>query len=314
MTATQSSTSPRFRLSDWEGVAKFQTIRDSSFSQLGIMKSRRSSTLFPYFDETYLGELLSNPNLSAAITTEKLAAGLPDQMGVATCEAPMEAFLRLHLALASDQDYVGLNFPTRIGAGSSIHPQASVADKGVSIGRNAVIGPHAVILPGAVLGDDVTVQPSAIIASDGYEVRDLAGEPFSVPHIGRAVIGNRVLVGYQSIIDRALYRDDTEVGDMTKIGPLCIIGHGCRIGQRCRITSRVSVAGATVIGNDVIVGPSSTISNTLTIGDGARVVIGEVVTRDVPTQMVAMRNSVITNERYREICHLGAKSKAFHKG
>ena len=292
---------PTLQLSDWAQAAGFTVWRDASFSQLGLMSSRRPATLVPYFDDTYLAEFRSNPHVTAVMTTERLVASLPDQYGVAVADDPLGAFFRLHRALAADLQYVGLDFPTEIGPGASIHKQAHIAETGVVIGRNVLVEPNAVILAGAVIGDDVTVQASAIVGSDGHETRALDGDLEQVEHIGRAVIGDRVVIGYQAMVDRALFLDETVVGESTKIGALSILAHGCHIGRRCRIRSRVTVAGATVVGDDVVMGPSATISNALTIGDGAIVTIGETVTRNVPANMVAIGRNVITRDRYQSV-------------
>lgn len=301
MIIAQSRPRQTFQLVDWAASAGFQVWRNAAFSQLGMMSSRLPFTLFPYFDETYRAEFLSNPNLIALLTTEALAGTVPDGYGIALCDKPMDVFLRLHAAMAADNRYVGVDFMTEVGSGAAIHPRAHIAENGVILGANVVVEPNAIILSGSVIGNDVTVQAGAMIGSDGHETRELDGEPYQVPHIGRAVIGDRVVVGYQSMVDRALFLEETIIGEATKIGSLSIMAHGCHIGRRCRIRSRVTVAGATVIGDDAVIGPSVTISNALTIGDGAIIVIGELVTTNVPAGMVAIGKRLISRERYSSI-------------
>ena len=99
------------------------------------------------------------------------------------------------------------------------------------------------------------------------------------------------------------------IGINTKIGAFSDIGN-CTIGQQCNIQSSVTIPRGTVISDDVFIGPNTTICNDkyppsdevrgviikdkaaiggnctilpgVTIGKGATVGAGSVVTKDVP--------------------------------
>jgi UDP-3-O-[3-hydroxymyristoyl] glucosamine N-acyltransferase len=58
------------------------------------------------------------------------------------------------------------------------------------------------------------------------------------------------------------------------------------------------LAGSVRLGNDVWIGPNSTISNGVTVGDGAKVSLGAVVTRDVPAGARVTGNFAVDHEKF----------------
>jgi acetyltransferase-like isoleucine patch superfamily enzyme len=89
--------------------------------------------------------------------------------------------------------------------------------------------------------------------------------------------------------------DDVVIGDGSKIQAFAFIPNGVTIGERCHVgphacfcNDRYPVVGVpcpleeTVVGNDVMVGANATILPGLTIGDGACIGAGSVVTKDIP--------------------------------
>lgn len=143
------------------------------------------------------------------------------------------------------------------------------------------------------------------------------------------------LKDYAELIDSDLgaysYISQNSLVNKTRIGKFCSIGHGAYIGlwehnmavsthsfylyetsgnfvkgyknyDKCALT--------TVIGNDVWVGANSVILKGRTIGDGAIVGAGSVVTRDVPPYAIAVGNPArIVKYRFEPadvefLCHL----------
>ena len=95
--------------------------------------------------------------------------------------------------------------------------------------------------------------------------------------IGRSFVG-------QDVIFDSNYPEEIEIGD------------GCAITMRCTILShfvkacpnggRTYVKGHVKIGNKVFMGAHSIICQPLTIGDGAIIAAGSVLTKDVPAYEV----------------------------
>jgi UDP-3-O-[3-hydroxymyristoyl] glucosamine N-acyltransferase len=191
---------------------------------------------------------------------------------------------------------VGVHPSARIGSGTVIGPGAvvgpeayigndcriganAVIGRGVTIGRGSQIGPHAYIAF-AHLGDEVLVQPGAVIGGSGFGFN---GDPNGLrkcPQLGRVIVQDRVEIGANSTIDRGAL-GDTVIGEGTKIDNLVQIGHNCMIGRHCILVSQVGLSGSIVLGDGVVLGGKVGVADHLTIGDGAQVAARAGVTRDL---------------------------------
>ena len=73
-----------------------------------------------------------------------------------------------------------------------------------------------------------------------------------------------------------------------------VLNHESVIGANCTIFQGVTIGrnskGSPKIGNNVLIGANSTIIGDITIGDNACVGAGCVVTKDLPTNAVAIGN------------------------
>lgn len=167
----------------------------------------------------------------------------------------------------------------QIGAGAEIGPN-SVIGPGVTIGRRTRIGAR-VSIAFALVGDDVSILAGAVIGEQGFGVAGDASGPVDVPHLGRVIIQDRVTIGANSTIDRAVF-DDTIIGEGTKIDNLCHIAHNCIIGRGVLIAAFGGISGSTVIGDHATLGGRVGIGDHRTIGAGATLAGGAAVFQDVP--------------------------------
>jgi maltose O-acetyltransferase len=115
---------------------------------------------------------------------------------------------------------------------------------------------------------------------------------------GRATIGDRVLF----LSGIAPCELKVAPGAQLSIGDGCTFNYGTslevtqsvRIGQRCMFGSFVRIAdgarGPVVLGDDVWVAHGALIEPGVTIGDGAVISAGSVVTSDVPPRSMALGN------------------------
>jgi len=154
-----------------------------------------------------------------------------------------------------------------------------------------VIGKNAILRPGTVLYCEVTI-----------------GDNFSTGH-------------------NVIIREKTQIGNNTAIGTASIIEGTCSIGDNGRIQSMVFIPTNTEIGDNVFIGPNSVLTNdryppfgkpaligpvledNTTIGanvtilpgvrihEGAAVAAGSVVTKDVPSGVLAIGSPA----RFREL-------------
>lgn len=184
-----------------------------------------------------------------------------------------------------------------IGPFVVIGPDARIGENArilshVSIGEKAVIGDDALLFQGvhigarAVIGNRFIAQANAVVGSDGFsfvtpeksgieEVRETLGprahihkdQKWTRIHsLGAVTIGDDVLLGTGSAIDRGTIRD-TIIGRGTKIDNLVQIGHNVRVGEDCMLCSMVGIAGSSQIGDRVVLAGQVGVNDNIFIGD-----------------------------------------------
>jgi UDP-3-O-[3-hydroxymyristoyl] glucosamine N-acyltransferase len=155
----------------------------------------------------------------------------------------------------------------RVGAGS-------VLGAGVFLGRESVLGPecriHAgvVVYAGTLIGARVEILANAVIGSDGFGHSHEEGVYHKLPHVGRVVLEDDVLVGAGTTIDRATL-GETRILAGTKLDNLIMVAHNCRIGPHSAVAAQAGFAGSTIVGGGVQIGGQSGFAGHLTVGDGA---------------------------------------------
>jgi acetyltransferase-like isoleucine patch superfamily enzyme len=148
--------------------------------------------------------------------------------------------------------------------------------------------------PGVILGDDATIRSGTILYSD---VR--TGSHLSTGH-------------------NVLVREKTSIGDHVSLGTGVIIEGQCTLGDYCNLQSMVYVPTNSELGDHVFIGPNAVLTNDkypphggrnlhgpkirdyvsiganstilpgITIGEGALIAAGSIVTRDVPPFTLAI--------------------------
>ena len=168
----------------------------------------------------------------------------------------------------------------QIDPSASIHPSA-VIGPGVIIEADVTIGPNCVVTH-AVLGAGTTIKANSVIGGEGFGVvASPDGRIASVPHVGRVVVGQRVLIGSNSCIDRGQL-GDTVIGDDCKIDNLVQIAHNCVLGRGCVLAGHVGLSGSCIIGDGVMMGGRVGLADHIHVGDGARLAAFAGVMHDVP--------------------------------
>lgn len=138
---------------------------------------------------------------------------------------------------------------TTIGANAKI--KFCVRAEDAIIGENSAIGPFANLRPGTQLSNDVK--------------------------IGNFVETKKAVIGSHTSASHLTYLGDCEIGEQTNIGAGTIT---CNYDGKSKFK--------TVIGNDVFIGSDTALVAPVSVGDGATIGAGSVITSDVPKDALAL--------------------------
>ena len=156
-----------------------------------------------------------------------------------------------------------------------------VLEKNIRIGKRVYIGANTVIKSGTIIGDDVKIGSNNTIGGVGfgYEPNE-EGVYELIPHLGNVILHDKVEVGNNTCIDRAVL-GSTVLESEVKVDNLVHIAHGVRIGSNSLVIAHAMIAGSVQIGKNTWVSPSASIKQKLIIGDNALVGMGSVVIKNV---------------------------------
>ena len=170
----------------------------------------------------------------------------------ATLVAPETVFLSADTRLARDvvvEPNVTFGPGVKVGEGALIRSFSHL--EGAVVGAGAQIGPFARLRPGAVLDDEV--------------------------HIGNFVEVKAARLGAGAKANHLTYIGDAEVGARTNIGAGTITCNYDGFKKH-----------RTVIGESVFIGSNTALVAPVTVGDGAYVAAGSVITHEVPADALTI--------------------------
>lgn len=184
-----------------------------------------------------------------------------------------------------------------------------------------MIHPTAIIHPGAILADNVTVGPYSIIGADveiasGTDIKShvVIGGPtkigrenhiYQFSSIGempqdKKYDGERT---YLQIGDRNIIREYVTLnrGTATGVGKTvighdnlfmayCHVAHDCIVGNHTIFANAASLAGHVEIGDHATLGGFTSVHQFVSIGERAFCGLGSVVVRDIPPYSIAAGN------------------------
>jgi UDP-3-O-[3-hydroxymyristoyl] glucosamine N-acyltransferase len=156
-----------------------------------------------------------------------------------------------------------------VGSGTDIGPNCVISED-VIIGKDCRIMANSSIRERCILGDRVSLQPGAVIGSDGYGYEFSDGRHAKIDQVGIVEIADDVEIGANTTIDRARF-GKTIIGEGTKIDNLVQIGHNVTVGKHCLIVALTGISGSTQIGDYVTIAGQVGISGHIRIGDKAMI-------------------------------------------
>lgn len=198
-------------------------------------------------------------------------ADVPPNKALLLVDEPFEAYQKIVQHFRPFQPSLKpISNTAIIGKDTVVMPGAFIGNQ-VTLGDNCVIHPNVVIMDHCVIGNSVIIQAGTVIGSDAFYYNKKTNRNVHYKKMlsgGRVVIEDFVEIGANCTIDRGV-SGDTLIGAGTKIDNLVHIGHDTVVGKNCLFAAQVGIAGATTIEDEVILWGQVGVSKTLTIGKGA---------------------------------------------
>jgi UDP-3-O-[3-hydroxymyristoyl] glucosamine N-acyltransferase len=261
----------------------FVIIRDGSFGcilpidQIGI----ESDALTFIEDDNYLIRL-KNKSIGVIIFgfNSDLLSNIDSNVGVIITSNPKRLFYMFHNLLTPQLISFDLQ-PSEVSLSAKISKLASISDYGVVIGENVEIGDFTVVNGPVKIHDNVVIGSNTSIGSDGFVFYRDEKNHFVINSYGGVDIQSNVIIKNNVCIDKGVYGGSTIIEEGCKIDNLVHVGHDCFIGKQSVLVAGSSIGGWTKIGERSWLGINTTISNSITLGDDSRVLLGSIVAQDL---------------------------------
>ncbi|MDH6358168.1 UDP-3-O-(3-hydroxymyristoyl)glucosamine N-acyltransferase [Parabacteroides sp. PF5-9] len=175
--------------------------------------------------------------------------------------------------------FVYIGEQAKIGKNCMIYPYAYIGDH-VTIGDDTIIYPHVTIYENCFVGQKCILHAGAVIGADGFGFAP-EGEGYNkIPQLGNVIIEDRVEVGANTTIDRAVI-DSTIIRQGVKLDNLVQIGHNVEVGENTVMAAQVGIAGSVKVGQHCMFGGQAGLAGHIQIADNAHIgaqagVIGDI--------------------------------------
>jgi bifunctional UDP-N-acetylglucosamine pyrophosphorylase / glucosamine-1-phosphate N-acetyltransferase len=226
--------------------------------------------------EYYLTDIVGIAR-SRGLACAAIEAPVEEMMGVNSRAELAEAEAVMQRRLREQAMAAGVTFTA---------PETVFLSADTKIGRDCVVGPFVVFGPDVSIGEGVEIPAFCHLAGATVGDRAIIG-PFARLRPGAELadgvhIGNFVEVKNSKLAagvkaNHLAYVGDASVGEGTNIGAGTITCNYDGVDKH-----------RTEIGKDVFVGTSSSLVAPVTIGDGAMIAAGSVITDDVPADALAL--------------------------
>ena len=206
---------------------------------------------------------------AAKVAFAKAAALLVETTTIATGihATAIVAPLARVAASVSIGPYAVIGEDVHIGEGTQIGAHCVLA-AGCWIGANCRLHPRVTLYRGVRVGDRVEIHAGAVLGADGFGFASGDGRYWKFPQTGLVEIGDDVVIGANTTIDRGSL-DDTQIGDGVKLDNLVHVGHNVKIGAHTVIAAQTGISGSSTLGHHVVVGGQVGIADHCTLEDGA---------------------------------------------
>jgi len=267
-------------------------------TELGFVWTSGEALLTFVTSRSFLDDALSRLNIKAILVDKHVELSnitSSSTTRIIQVENAKLNFSRLHNSL---RQFVKFD-KTQIDKTAQIHPSALIDPIGVKIGKDCVVEAFTSIEAGSTIGDYSIIRSGCRIGTNAMDIKeDEDGNPYMTDHLGGVVIGSHVEIGYNSVVDRAIFRQTaTTIGDYTKTSCLVNISHGVRLGNRNRLAAGVKICGSTIVGDDNWFGPGAISSNLLNIGSRNFIALGASVLGDLKDDAKVVGTRVFSDRK-----------------
>jgi len=168
-----------------------------------------------------------------------------------------------------------------------ISPQA-IIELGAAVAPTVRVGHGAVVLAGAVIGQDSTIEPRAVIYGSVRIGRRVVvgagavvgrpgfgwahgpdGQVLRMPQLGGVDIEDDVEIGALATVDAGTLKP-TRLRRGCKLDAQVHVGHNVEIGEATMVAAQTGFAGSVTVGRNVLIGGQVGVADHATIGDHAR--------------------------------------------
>ncbi len=159
-----------------------------------------------------------------------------------------------------------------------------------TIGDNTIIDEHVKVHRGAIIGQNCHIREFCSIGGAGFGIaKDEEGNNIHVPHVGKAVIGDNVLMLPFCNVDKGML-GDTIVEDNVVMDHHCHISHNSFVGRNTTITAGVIMSGGSRIGSNCFIGVQTSLKEKAEVGSNVTTGIGTIVTSNIPDNTTYVGN------------------------
>ena len=174
----------------------------------------------------------------------------------------------------------------KLGERVSVGPFAFI-DNNVEIGDDAVVMPNATVLSGSRIGKSVTLFPGSVVGAIPQDLK-FKGEETT------AEVGDNTVIRECVTINRGTAdRFTTRVGSNCLVMAYSHVAHDVLIGNNCIIANSASIAGHVVIDDFVTIEGVVAIQQFVHIGRFAFIAGGSLVRKNVPPFVKAAREPLM---------------------
>jgi len=174
--------------------------------------------------------------------------------------------------------YVGNN--TVVGDNCRFKAGVNIGN-GVKIGSNCHFHYNVTIEDDSVIGNNCTIQPGAVIGSEGFGFQPNQENNYQkLYHIGNVILEDYVEIGANTTVDRGTI-GSTIIRKGVKLDNLIQVGHNVEIGENTVAAAQTGIAGSTIVGKNCMFGGQVGLAGHQKIADGVKLAAKSGVQGDI---------------------------------